>query len=158
MYLYSKLPKDQYLAAMRRKFTNPLLIFDRRITGFTLGSFFAVAHYQNYEWNRRITGECNRAWGFVKEVDGELEICFLRGKGTLTPTWLLVQTLLCEGIFLFVQVRNGVDLGIYSWLLAFGCALISSLASAFGSSVTEAGQQGVREVNKFLVDPENYYC
>ncbi len=157
-YLYSQLPKVQYLAAMKRKFSSPFLVFDSRVTGFVLGSFFAVAHYQPYEWNRKHTSECNRAWGFVRESDGELEICFIRGKGYLAPGWLAVYTIFCWLFFQFTEVKNDVEMGAYAWIFSFACAMIACLASAFVSMITEAGQQGVQEVNKLLQDPENYYC
>ncbi len=157
-YLYSKLPKRQYLAAMKRKFSSPFLLFDSRVTGCVLGPFFAVAHYQPYEWNRRWTSECNRAWGMVREADGELEIRFLRGKGYLAPGWFAGYTVICWLIFQISEINNGVELGPNAWVFSLFCALIACLASTVGSLFTEAGQQGVQEVNKFLQDPENYYC
>ncbi len=157
-YLYSKLPKRQYLAEMKRKFSSPFLIFDSRVTGFVLGPFFAVAHYQPYEWNRRWTSECNRAWGMVRETGDGLKICYLPGKGYLAPSWFVGYTLICWIFFQIVEMENGEELGSFAWAFSLGCALIACLASTFGSLVTEAGQQGVQEVSKFLQDPENYYC
>lgn len=157
-YLYSPLKKQAYLSAMKRKFHNPLLIFDERVTGFVLGSFFAVAHYQEYEWNRRITSECNRAYGFVRESHGELEICFFRGKGMLAPSWLLVWLLLIRLAFLVVEVPAGQSMGVAAWISSAAIALVTCAISAFHSSVTEKGAAGAYEIDKLLEDPENYYC
>ena len=158
-YQYSKLPRDKYLAAMKRKFDSPLWLFDERITGFVIGPFFAAAHYQSYEWNRKITSECNRAWGYVKEADGELEIRFVRGKGLLAPGWFLVLTLFCRILCLFFELREGQMLpGGAMWLISAVCALVTCGASALESCLTEAGAAGAREIDKFLKDPENYYC
>ena len=158
-YIYSQLPKKQYLEAMKRKFDNPFCIFDKRITGIVLGPFFAAAHYQSYEWNRKITSECNRAYGFVKEVDGELEICFLRGKGLLAPGWFLVFTLLCEITVLIASILEPeFSMGIYGWLLSAFAALMICCVSATESCLTENGQAGVWEIDRFLQNPEEYYC
>ena len=157
-YIYAKLPKDKYLAAMKQKFRNPLYVFDERITGTVLGRFFSVAHYQSYEWNRKITSECNRAWGFVKEVDGELEVCFLRGKGLLAPGWFLVWTLVCRIMWWFFELREGM---ILPWYVSMGLCAVMSLtvcvATAFESCLTEAGAAGAREIDRFLKDPEQYF-
>ena len=131
---YVSMKKRDYLAAMKRKFSSPLYLWDARLTGFVVGSFFAVAHYQPYEWNRKITSECNRAYGYVKEVHGELQIHYFRGYGLLTPGWLLVMT-----------------------LLSFACALVACVISAIQVGFTDAGVLGAREVEKFLENPEEYY-
>ena len=158
-YLYAQLPKEEYLENMKQKFDSPFRLWDERITGFVLGRFFSVAHYQEHEWNRKVTSECNRAWGFVKETDGELEICFLRGKGLLAPEWLLLYTLLCRLIFLVAQIRDPMlDMGIYGWLLSAVCALIVGIVTAIQCCFTEKGQEGEGELIRFLLDPENYYC
>lgn len=156
--LYSGMPKDQYLKTLKRKFDSPLRLCDSRVTGLVIGSFFAAAHYQSYEWNRRITGECNRAWGIVKASHGKLEICFIRGKGLLAPGWFLVLTSLCRVILLLAEMGEYYTLGPLAWVLSAACALIACAVTALGSSVTEEGAQGIREINKFLEDPENYYC
>jgi len=157
-YLASKLPKEKHLAAMKRKFDSPFLIFDERLTGIVIGPFFAVAHYQAWEWNRRITIECNRAWGYVKDGDGELEIRFLRGKGLLAPISFLVVTVFCRLIFWFAELNTQESLGWVLWGAAALCALIACGVTAIQDCLTEAGQTGAKEINKFLTDPENYYC
>lgn len=156
-YLYVRMPKDRYLAALKRKFHNPLYVFDSRVTGMVAGSFFAVAHYQPYEWNRKITGECNRAWGFVKEVSGELEITYIRGKGLLSPGWLLFWTVLCRLFFLLAEIGQDYTVGPIAWLMGAVCALVVCSMSAIGAAITQEGAAGIREVEKFLEDPENYY-
>lgn len=157
-YLYSQLPKDKYLAAMKQKFESPFRIFDGRLTGFVIGSFFAVAHYQPYEWNRKVTSECNRAYGFVKEADGELEISFIRGKGMLSPGWFLLLTLLCEGVFLLASGISQIPLGGTGWLLSAIIAFGVCAGSAIEACLTENGQAGAWEISKFLENPEDYYC
>ncbi len=156
-YHHSTLSKEQYLTAMKRKFTNPFFLFGGRLTGIVLGNFFAAAHYQEYEWNHRITNECNRAWGYVQEVDGQLKICVVRGKGLLAPGWMLGLTLLCRALFFSFELRNEIWLSIELWILSAVFALVVGLATAIGASVTEAGQAGALEIDKFLMDPENYY-
>ena len=153
-YLYSKIPKAEYLAAVRQRLDSPLLIGQERITGFVIGSFFAIAHHMPWEANRRITSECNRAYGFVKTVDGETEIAFIRGKGQFSPLWLVIWTCVFAVFFLYCRfdVGMGVLLGI-----SFGCSLFYCALSALQSSLTENGETGKREVNKFLQDPKGYY-
>lgn len=154
---YSSMKKQSYLVAMKRKFSNPLNLWESRLTGIVIGPFFAVAHYQPYEWNRRITSECNRAYGYVKEVQGELQIHYFRGWGLLAPGWLAVLTLLSRLIFMFAEVQRDVRIGPALWLYSLLCALIPCVISAIQVNFTEAGIEGAREVEKFLENPEDYY-
>lgn len=154
---YVSMDKRAYLRAMKRKFTNPLYLWDSRLTGFTLGPFFAVAHYQPYEWNRKITSECNRAYGYVKEVHGDLQILYFRGYGLLAPGWLTVITLLCRAIFWIMEMQHDAHIGAAAWILSFACALTSCGISAIQVNFTDAGIAGAREVDKFLENPEDYY-
>lgn len=157
-YIYSPMKKQAYLDALKRKFENPLNFWDERVTGFVLGPFFAVAHYQEYEWNRRITSECNRAYGIVRENPVELEICFFRGKGILAPSWLLIWTVILRLWFLFLEIQVGESFGMVTWISSAAISLVICLISAFHSSITEKGEAGAWEIYKLLKDPENYYC
>ena len=157
-YFYSSLEKRKYLEAMKQTFGSPFHFFDERVTGFVIGCFFAVAHYQPYEWNRRITSECNRAYGFVKEVDGELEIAFIRSRGLFSPFWLAFYTLLSKLICEICEARNGFELGAASWWMSIVIAVFVCGITAIQSAMTEQGEEGLREVNKFLLNPEEYYC
>lgn len=158
-YLYAQIPKTQYLNALKRKFGSPLRFYDERVTGVVIGSFFAVAHYQPYEMNRKVTSECNRAWGHVKEVDGELEIRFFRGKGLLAPGWILLFTLLCRCVFWIAEMRDPMlDMGFYSWLPALFCGLVVGAVTAIQCCFTEKGMEGEGEIFRLLQDPENYFC
>lgn len=157
-YIYSPMSKMAYMAALRRKFDNPLRFCDERVTGLVIGSFFSVAHYQEYEWNRRITCECNRAYGFVRQKEGELEIRFLRGKGWMSPSWLLAWTLMVRLVFLVLEIRENYSMGTESWIASASVALFVCVISAIESSLTTKGAAGAREIDKFLTDPENYYC
>ncbi len=155
MQLKSSLSREVYMRELRRSFSSPWNIWEERVVGVTLGPFFALAHYQEYEWNRRITSECNRAWGYVKEADGELEVCFLRGKGLLAPGWMLLYTLFLRCVFLLTGAtpdENGV-----AWAFSLIVAVFIGLGSAFTSSITEAGEEGYREVTRLLMAPEQYY-
>ena len=93
-YLESSLTANEYLSQLKRTFCSPFLIYDERVCGIIIGPFFSVAYHSPHEWNRRITSECNRAWGYVKEVDGKASVTFMRGKGLLSPFWLVFCTLL----------------------------------------------------------------
>lgn len=154
---YSSMKKQDYLSAMKRKFTSPLYLWDSRLTGFVLGSFFAVAHYQPYEWNRKITSECNRAYGYVKEVHGELQIRYFRGYGLLAPGWLLFMTLLCRLVFWIMEMQADIAIGVTAWIVSAACALTGCGISAIQVNFTDAGIAGAREVNRFLENPEDYY-
>lgn len=156
-YVYSTMEKKEYLAAMRQRFDNPLYVFDERVTGFVMGPFFAAAHYQPWEWNRKITSECNRAYGIVREKDGKLEIRFIRSKGLLSPFWFAFYTLLCQGMCWIVMERNHMELGNVTWLISFAVAAVVCVITAVESSLTENGQAGEQEVYRFLRDPKEYY-
>ena len=133
--------------------------FSEGVTGFVLGPFFCVAYYSPYEWNRRISHECNRAWGYVKEVDGKTHVHFIRGKGLLTPFWFLLISLLCYLVFLIcLDFDFSIAAHPMMFLMAFGIALFTCLTTAFASWVTEAGMAGEGEITRMLTDPKDYYC
>jgi len=150
--LESELSRNAYLSALKRTFRSPFLLFDERVCGIIVGPFFSIAYHSPYEWNRRITSECNRAWGYVKEIDGRVCVRFVRGKGLLTPSWFLLYTLLCYGIFLLYGVYEPVFLAI-----SCGVSLVGCLATAFQSIITEAGEAGFHEISRLLLHPEEYY-
>lgn len=150
--LYSDLSKREYLRSLKKTFRSPFLLFSEHVSGITIGPFFSLAYHSPYEWNRRITSECNRAWGYVKEIDGKAHVRFVRGKGLLAPSWFLIYTVLCYGIFLLYGVYEPVFL-----LISCGIALVACLATAFQSIITEAGEAGFHEVTRLLLHPEEYY-
>lgn len=163
MYLIeSDLEKCAYLGELKRSFKNPFFIFDERVCGIIIGPFFSVAYHSPYEWNRRITSECNRAWGYVKDRDGKTEIRFLLGKGLLSPFWLIFYALLCFVMFLFLFIHNDMlqeMTGEIDKIICF-CVVISVIAcvvSAIHSSVTEQGDAGRNVLIRYLEKPEEYY-
>lgn len=159
-YIESDLDQKTYLKELKRSFRNPFLIFDERVCGITVGPFFSVAYHSPYEWNRRITSECNRAWGYVKEREGKTEVNFIRGKGLLSLFWLVVYTLLCAFIFLIASQRSCFDISEYPSVFWGFSVLISFVVcgiSAFHSSITEAGEQGANEITRLLRNPKEYY-
>ena len=162
--LESKLPKQAYLAAIRGCLTSPFALFSERMTGIVLGSYFSVAYYSPYEWNRRITHECNRAWGRVVETENGTEVRFIRGKGLFSPFWLMSLTVLFAVMMLLMvnidtarQIDLSGEMGLL-WLLAAGISFALCLVTAFHSSITEQGVEGAGEITRLLKDPSEYYC
>lgn len=150
----TQLPAAAYCKLLRQKLDSPFRVFDERITGIVIGPFFAIAHHAQWEWNRRITCECNRAWGFVKETGGKTQVCFLRGKGMLSPFWLLLYTLVCA-FFFYVELE---EMCRESWLAALGISAGICALTAFQDSLTESGIAGAGEITRILNDPKDYYC
>lgn len=160
--LESDLSKREYLIQLKGCFDNPFLLWNERVCGFIIGPFFSVAYHCEYEWNRRITSECNRAWGWVKDADGKTEVKFIRGKGMLSPFWMLFLILVCA-IILFISVgATPVPLtaedAAYVWFASITCSLIICGVSALASSMTEAGQEGAGEITRMLRNPRDYFC
>lgn len=157
--LESELCADQYLRALKGCRTGGYPIFSEGVTGIIIGPFFSMAYYSPYEWNRRITHECNRAWGYVKEIDGKTQVHFIRGKGLLTPFWVLLITMLCYLIFLF-GLDFDASLAAHPMVIlgSFAVALFTCLASAFASFITEEGIYGEAEIDRMLKNPKDYYC
>lgn len=150
--LNSDLGKREYLAKLKQTFRSPFLLFSERVSGIILGPFFSVAYHSPYEWNRKITSECNRAWGYVKEIDGKAYVRFIRGKGLLAPSWFVFYTLFCYAIFLLNGCHEPVFLAV-----SCGLALVVCLATAFESLITEQGEAGFHEISRLLLNPEEYY-
>lgn len=162
--LESQLDRGTYLRELVDCFDSPFALFSERVTGIVVGSFFSVAYYSPYEWNRRITSECNRAWGYVKEVDGKTEIRFVRGKGMFSPFWLLLVTALFWIMILVMTVWEGGSIGeLFEeskmiWMFSIGCSIVICGITAFHASITEQGAAGAGEITRLLRDPKEYFC
>lgn len=163
MYLIeSDLEKREYLGELKRSFKNPFFIFDERVCGIVMGPFFSVAYHSPYEWNRRITSECNRAWGYVKERNGKSEVRCVFGKGMLSPFWLVFYMLLCFVMFVLIFAYHDAVRDVVSEFRAFfWCSVVVSLivcvVSAVHSCLTDQGLLGQAELIRLLEKPEEYY-
>ena len=146
--LESNMPKNAYLAELKGCLMSPFGLFSERMTGIVIGSFFSVAYYSPYEWNRKITHECNRAWGKVVETENGTEVRFIRGKGLFSPFWLITLTVLfAVMMILMVNIDTGGQIDLSGemgllWLLAAGISFALCLITAFHSSITEQGIEG----------------
>lgn len=151
----SELSPKEYIRTLRSKFDNPLAIFSERVTGVAIGPFFSVAYYSPYEWNRRITSECNRAFGWVKNVDGKAQVRFIYSMGQLSPFWILLYfgllTLLCTGMFMDFFGVTACLIG--SLLLSLLCCGITAVTD----SLTEAGAAGHDTLTYLLYEPDQFY-
>lgn len=149
-YLEVPFPKGKYLADMKDKRDSVFSVFDARITGIVLGPFFAVAHHMPWEWNRKITGECNRAYGFVTEKEGKTKIHYFRSFGQLSLGWLLT-------FILIIELMGGLELGWTGLAVSAGLSLLVCGLSSLGVLLTENGQIGAAELEQFLKNPEEYF-
>lgn len=157
--LECNLNRKQYLSALKGCRTGGYPLFSEGVTGMVIGPFFSIAYYSPYEWNRRITHECNRAWGYVKETEGKTQVHFFRGKGLLTPSWFLLITLLCYLIFLFgLEFDYSVAAHPLVIFASFAVALFTCLTTAIASSLTDEGIYGEAEIIRLLTNPKDYYC
>lgn len=151
----SFLPPGTYLAALKERCSNPFLMFEERVTGIVIGRFFSVAYYCPWEWNRRITNECNRAMGFIKETDGKTQVCFIRSRGMFSLFWLLFWALIS-------LILCGVMIGGWDPVMvpvSAGISFLICLITASESALTDNGQQGAWIVTDLLKKPDEfYYC
>lgn len=155
----SHLDRKRYLSALKGCRTGGYPVFSEGVTGIVIGPFFSMAYYSPYEWNRRITHECNRAWGYVKEVDGKTQVHFIRGKGMLTPFWVLLFWILCFLTFVISAGESTVAGNELLFLLgSFAAALFVCVPSAVGSCFTDEGIYGEAEIERMLTNPQEYYC
>ena len=157
-YVDSELAPKEYLAELKRSFASPFLIYDERVCGIIIGPFFSIAYHSPYEWNRRITGEVNRAWGYVKNVEGKSHITFLRGKGAFAPIPILLTTMFCLAIFAFSEWSLIMEDLTLCLLVSGAISLVACGITAIQSMLTEQGEAGRYEISKLLSDPKNYYC
>lgn len=149
----------EYLQELRGCCSLRYPFFSEGVTGIVLGRFFSVAYYSPYEWNRRISHECNRAWGYVIEDDGKTEVQFIRGKGLLTPFWIAFIAVLCYLIFLIcLDFDYTIAAHPMILLMSFGIAIFTCLTTAFASWITDEGVAGEGEITRMLTNPKDYYC
>lgn len=150
----SPLRPGSYMALLRRNFSFPLAVYSERVTGITIGRFFSVAYYCPFEWNRRITNECSRAIGYVKEKDGKSEIHFIRSSGMLSPFWLVFWTVVIS-TFYYLKLD---EISFFSVVICAMVAIVICLVSAFIDSLTEEGIQGAGVITNLLDKPDEFYC
>lgn len=155
-YIESELAQKEYMRSLRQRFTTPFAVFSERVTGVAIGPFFSVAYYRGYTWNRRITNECNRAFGFVKTVDGKTQAHFLYSRGMLSPFWILFYAAIPFLIFLFTGVLEVFPMySVFCFVLALGVCC----TTAFLDSLTEDGITGRDVLTDLLLEPDQfYYC
>ena len=158
----SDLPRKEYLRELKGCFGSPFYIFDERVVGLVIGSFFSVAHWTEYEYDRRFNVHCNRAWGWVKTnpIDGKTEVKFIRGAGYFSLFWIILLACLFP---LMILMKYGLDdMTPDDWAIAcivgVVCSLIICGVSALGTVLTERGIYGAGEITKLLTNPEDYYC
>lgn len=157
--LECNLNRKQYLSALKGCRTGGYPLFSEGVTGIVIGPLFSIAYYSPYEWNRRITHECNRAWGYVKEAEGKTQVHFVRGKGLLTPFWVLLIALLCYLVFLFgLEFDYSVATHPLVIFSSFAVALFTCLTTAIASCFTDEGIYGEAEIERILSNPQEYYC
>lgn len=153
--IQSELKAKAYISALRQRFSNPCAIFSERVTGIAIGPFFSVAYYSPYEWNRKITSECNRAMGWVKAVDGKAQVHFVYGKGQFSLFWPLFYTALFR-LVLWFPSSWGYPLDI---LISAGLSLLLCGGTALHDSLTDAGAEGKDVLTSLLEEPDQfYYC
>ena len=150
----SPLKPGTYMALLRRSFCFPLAVYSERVTGITVGRFFSVAYYCPYQWNRRITNECSRAIGYVKEVDGQSEVHFIRTAGMLSPFWLIFWTVVISA-FYYLKLD---EISFFSVAICAAVAFAVCVVTAFIDSLTEEGIQGAGVITNLLEKPDEFYC
>lgn len=152
----SELTPKEYMRHLKSKFHTPFAVFSERVTGIAIGPFFSVAYYSPYEWNRRITNECSRAFGWVKNVDGKAQVRFIYSSGQFSPFWILFYFalffLVCTGMF--VDFFGVTACLIGSLLLSVLCCGITAVTD----SLTEAGAAGHDTLTYLLYEPNQFYC
>ena len=158
----SDLPKKEYLAELKGCFGSPFYIFDERMVGIVIGSFFSVAHHTEYEYDRRFNTICNRAWGRVKTnpVDGKTEVTFIRGYGQMSPLWILFLSLMISTITMLTGGFEYLapDEMAVIYIMGVICALVVCGISTLSAAMSERSAYGAREITKMLEDPKNYFC
>ena len=150
----SELPVKAYCRILRQKLDSPFYVFDERMNGIVIGPFFSLAHHAEWEWNRKITSECNRAWGYVQEKHGKTKVRFIRGKGQLSPLWVTVFAVIIN-ILCYIQIGQWPA---KYWLVGFLISAAVCAVTAFEDSMTENGIAGAEEITRMLRDPEGYFC
>lgn len=165
MTIYSALNKKEYLDQMRQRMDSLLNMGDERYTGIIVGSFFWVTYHSGYEWNRKITNEKNRAFGFVHDDSTGCCVRCVCTKGYLDPfamiplfTFLLILTSLVGSL---TMLDNGGDFRdeFLAFTLGFSAVytLIFAVASFIQVSMTERGCQGKSYLMALLHHPEDPY-
>ena len=168
MRIQSELSPKQYLREMRRQLGSFTSFGDPRFTGIILGNFFWITYHSGYEWNRRITNEKNRAFGFVKDWHGSTMTYCVRTKGFLDPVVIpfMFALLFCVSYLIvwFVSSTRQVSgmseiLLPMSLIFAAVYTLIVAVATYIRAGITERGNYGRYMLMALLhhpEDPENH--
>lgn len=151
--MHSELPLKVYREELRSCIGWKIPFLGDCLNGILIRNFFSVAYYSPYQWNRRITCECNRAIGYLKQTDQGTEVRFVRSKGLFSPLWLVL-------LMVFFGTIGTVAYGWWKGL-TFGAVLTLAVcgSTALTSSITEEGEAGASVITMLLENPkEFYYC
>lgn len=151
--VHSELSRNEYREELRSCIGWKIPFMGDCLNGILIGNFFSVAYYSPYEWNRRITCECNRAMGYLKQTGEGTQVHFVRSKGLLSPLWLV----------LLMAFFGAICTAAYGWWKGLVLGTVMTLAvcgaTALTSSITEEGEAGAGVITMLLKNPkEFYYC
>ena len=167
MKIDSPLSSKEYLAGIRNNLGSYSDFGSERYTGIVLGRFFWVTYHSGYEWNRRITNEKNRAWGYVKDTNHGCRVCGFRTLGLLDPLMILLILVLYSAVaaicvyLRFVEEFWSPDeiktLAVTMAVVVAVATAFVALYSGFVTMVTERGQMGKSYLLALLHHPDDPY-
>ena len=146
--------KKRYLYELRQQMGSFTDFWSERFTGIILGNFIYVTHHAGHEWNRKITNEASRAFGFVTKHEGGCKVNVILTRGCLDPFWLTLYYLV--GLLLLMATEGGRLTNVHIWALAF--SLFTGIYSYVVCWFTERGQYSMRELKGLLNDPVRFWA
>ncbi len=159
MYIHSDVEKKKYLRELRYQMESWFAFGDTRFTGVILGNFIYITHHAGHEYNRRISNEKSRAFGFVtKEKDG-CGVHVICTWGYLDPFSIVSLYLVAMLIISVASFMQTMEMAInpfatpaVCWGIAVSVLFVSAITFV-QSWFTERGQESMRELLTLLQNP-----
>lgn len=145
------LSSKEYASYLRRNIRLFPHFWGGSMSGFVIGRYFSIANRAEYEWNRRITCECSRAFGVIVPKENGAEIRYIQVYGLFSPFWLISSFLLFTAVF-----WSGIHVLGYSLLIGAIFSLMLCGSSALMHSFTPEGIQTSDDLEYFLLNPDAF--
>lgn len=159
MKIHTQLSKKQWLCSMKENMGSFTTFGEERFTGFFFGPVFRVTYHSGYEWNRRITNQKNTAIGFVKKSDTGCEIRYIRTKGLLYPSGLLMYWgIICAIAGITASLSNpqmAGELFLITCAIAFVVMVITAPLTALFEAFTDESEEGRKILLTTMIAPDD---
>ena len=133
----------KYLANIRARFDNRLMLGQERYVGWMVGNLFSVRYYSGKEFGRRNYPIANKAIGIVKSMKNKTIVYYYNFQGLTDPISLAALFLPTLLLFMIIGAPSPI-------LFAFGWVIAVAITTWVCTRAFSSGQVGMARIDDFL--------